>query len=231
MSDSDQEDDLLRDLADVAKERAADEEAWEKLARGELSDEEAAALGADLPPEEAEAMRALYAPVDRLVKARIAREASEQVDGERKPRQARRWIAPTLGAISVAALVLLFAWPRDTLPDYAIELSEGAATQRGDDRAPSARYRSSDRLEILLRPATRVEGSVSVSVFDGDVPWNVPVEIAPSGAVRIVGAAGNLLGAPGVHQLTFFVGREVPVRLDEATDAEVLHARVTLEAE
>lgn len=230
MSDSDQEDDLLRELADVAKERAADDEAWEKLARGELSDEEAAALGADLPPEELETMRALYAPIDPLAKARIARDAAEQIVGEHKPRQARRWIAPTLGAIAVAALVLLFAWPRHSLPDYAIELSEGAATQRGD-RAPSARYRSSDRLEILLRPATRVEGSVSVAVFDGDAPWNVPVEIVPSGAVRIVGTAGDLLGAPGVHELTFFVGREVPVQVGEATNAEVFHARVTLEAE
>ena len=227
------EDDLLTALAEVSRDDPAqpdaalrDDDAWERLARSELTKEEEQALTEGLSPEEIAERRALYAPVDELVVARIARDAVQAVRPSAEPRGRRAVLL--LGGLAAAAAVLLILWPRaETLPGYSIEVSAGAAQHRGDEH-PRASFRPGDRLEIVLRPETEVNGEVAVVAFHQGEVWDQPFEVSPSGAVRLVGVAEDFFDRPGAHEITFVVGRpeELPATLEQADERFVMRAQL-----
>ena len=114
-------------------------------------------------------------------------------------RRSRRLLGPAF-VLALAAAAAWLLWPRGLLPAYTLALEGGDATARGGP-APDAAGRvvlaSGSRIEIVLRPATPVEGPVQAHLYmDGDppAPLEAAVEVAPSGAVRWSGTAGQLVG-------------------------------------
>ncbi|WP_437320214.1 hypothetical protein [Sorangium sp. So ce385] len=116
------------------------------------------------------------------------------------------------------------------VPDYAVAIAGGEAGQRsanGDAVAPDiARLGPGSRLEIALRPATRVEGPVAVRAFliagDKALPWDVRAEVSPQGAARIAGDTAALFrGVPeGDWEIAIAIGRPeaLPDRPAELAD-------------
>ncbi|WP_437727636.1 hypothetical protein [Sorangium sp. So ce861] len=119
------------------------------------------------------------------------------------------------GATEPGALALLEA--PASVPDYAVSIAGGEAGQRsanGDAVAPDiARLGPGSRLEIALRPATRVEGPVAVRAFlsagDKALPWDVRAEVSAQGAARIAGDTEALFrGVPeGEWEIAIAIGR------------------------
>ncbi|WP_437756332.1 hypothetical protein [Sorangium sp. So ce1389] len=104
------------------------------------------------------------------------------------------------------------------VPPYAVAVSGGDQTMRAaPDAAPEDGQATSigpgSRLEITLRPATRVEGPLEVRAFlirDGEArPWDVKVELSSQGAARIAGDSEALFqGVPaGRFQIALAIGR------------------------
>ncbi|WP_044985888.1 hypothetical protein [Sorangium cellulosum] len=116
------------------------------------------------------------------------------------------------------------------VPDYAVSIAGGEAGQRsanGDAVAPgTARLGPGSRLEIALRPATRVEGPVAVRAFliagDKALPWDVRPEVSAQGAARIAGDTEALFrGVPeGEWEIAIAIGRPeaLPDRPAELAD-------------
>ena len=127
------------------------------------------------------------------------------------PRRVATYVVP----FAAAAGLLFFALQPTPSPFVDYTLSAGAGEQhlRGD--APSnvavPVYGPGSTLQLVLRPATRVDDEVEVRAFilQGDelAPWSPPLQTAPGGAVRLQGAADALLpGRTGELTLVFAVG-------------------------
>ncbi|WP_437730065.1 hypothetical protein [Sorangium sp. So ce1335] len=108
------------------------------------------------------------------------------------------------------------------VPVYAIAISGGEQALRSTNRNPGAEpapggeatsVGPESRLEITLRPATRVEGPLEVRAFlirDGGArPWDVKVELSSQGAARIAGDRKTLFrGVPAGHlEIALAIGR------------------------
>ncbi|MCU0681123.1 MAG: hypothetical protein MUF34_02465 [Polyangiaceae bacterium] len=141
-------------------------------------------------------------------------------------RRLLRTATPVAVALSAAAALLLVLRSPERpevatfadlapLPAYDLSVRGGLKQTRGVEE-PTAqrplRLAPSSELDLTLRPATRVEGPLALRTFvvqQGKVqPWAAPVEIAPTGALRVHGAAAKLLpGLEGVVELRLVVGR------------------------
>ncbi|WP_437623104.1 hypothetical protein [Sorangium sp. So ce1151] len=104
------------------------------------------------------------------------------------------------------------------VPAYTVAVSGGDQTLRSaPDAAPEEGQETSvgpgSRIEVALRPATRVEGPLEVRAFlirDGEArPWDVKVELSSQGAARIAGDREALFqGVPaGRYQVAIAIGR------------------------
>jgi len=190
------EDDLLRDLGKLARDRSAEErrrlgEEWDRLAAGELSPEEEAALAdrASRSPEGSEEAQAFEAfrPLGEDFQARLVGAIREQ--RQRETAAAAAGPAPPPSAATPSTLPLAFrprgrlrgpvAWgaglaaaaalagvlvtrPGPPLPAYAAELAGGVRPERGAAGAPPAIYTPGSRFELVLQPATAISGEVEV---------------------------------------------------------------------
>jgi hypothetical protein len=105
------------------------------------------------------------------------------------------WIAPV---VAVAAAVALGLWSRGRapapLPDYSLALlAGGAAGQRTLEPQANAeiRARAGGILDVVARPATRVDGPIDATAFlvhDGRAsPWTATIETTPEGSARVRG--------------------------------------------
>jgi hypothetical protein len=247
-------DELLRKLAQVAREesrRVEEEDAsWQKLARGELGERERAELES-LLLSDAEAARKweAYRPLDDAAKDRIAHRlgplasAGKTLAKSRAPgsRTRARWLVPsvvgvTLAAAAAAVLVLQRSRPNrllvaeNALPAYSLAVTGGDQPTRSASASasPEITVRVDSRLEILLRPATGVNGNVSVAGFIGQGgawrPWNPPVQISTEGSARVAGTAGELMGvAPGTWDIALAVGRPGTLPSEADVEAELSH--------
>ena len=137
----------------------------------------------------------------------VAEPAAPQRPRAAPPLRASRWQLISVGAtaLAVAAAAALVLWPRgggSVLGGYAITLSRGAQTVRGstEPARPVPVFLPETRLEIVLSPPTAIEGAVTARLYVRDANGTLEAlaarpEIAPTGAVRIAVAAGELLGA------------------------------------
>ncbi|WP_437790652.1 hypothetical protein [Sorangium sp. So ce693] len=151
----------------------------------------------------------------------------------RKPGRAPWRIAATaLAAAAAAVLVVRLSLegdkhhPRGLLDDpgavamlpvpaYAVTLAGGEVSERSASSAAgaTARLGPGSRLEITLRPATRVDGPVAVRAFliQGDTarPWDVHADLSEQGAARIEGDTETLFsGVPeGEWEIAIAIGR------------------------
>ena len=238
---------------DRDEELARLDERWDRLAAGDLSAAEETALRAlgvsePLARRAWEAFRPLGADFHQRVTGEVRRAAGAEAPpvaaaapapqarvlgrGRRWSRQATGWL--TAAAAAALILVVLRPGPQawSSLPAYDLQLAPGVQELRGapvpetagavPDFAPGSRF------ELVLRPERAVSGEVAARAFlarEGEppAPWHVPVEVAPSGAVRLSGVLGQDLDlAPGSWHLWLAVGRpgHLPAAEDLATAGE-----------
>ena len=131
-----------------------------------------------------------------------------------------------IGAIALAAGVLLFARPRgdaEALPPYVLEAS-GAATARGPETAPRGcvLHVGAGEFELVAKAERPVGTAIEAHVFLQQgvttVPWSGPTAtISEQGSVRLSASAQTLEGA---GELRLVVGRG----LDSAEALELARA-------
>ena len=228
---------FLDDLARVAREQdpTADPR-WDELAAGKLSPEQLRDLmqaqGTDAGPT-AEAFR----PLDDSVRARIADRLANIVEN-RKPEPSpanvismpqRKRAAMVVGLVSTLAaaaglLLFLSTRPRlDPVPGYSLMTVGGESSVRSEGPRGIPTLVPGSRLEVQLRPATRVTGPVVVrgALMRGDEVrlWTPPVQTDEAGAVRIAGTRETLFpGVPdGTWDVVLIVGRQGAMPSDEAS--------------
>jgi hypothetical protein len=167
----------------------------------------------------------------------LASSSSEHLRRRRHLGRGVRW-ATSITAIAAAA-ALWIVWARigsprlsEPLPPYEVALLAGGTQAErslpASDTTTAIRVRPGDMLDLLVRPATRVQGSIDARAFlvhDGTAsPWNADVETTPQGSVRLRGVLGEraqLASATGI--LAIVVARkgslpETPAEL--ATDVQ-----------
>jgi hypothetical protein len=145
-----------------------------------------------------------------------------------RPRRRGRVWAGLAGVAAAAAAVLVLTTRGDppALPDYRLAASAGEQTLRSAPaREGRARYATGSRVHLVASPADAVGGAIAVRVYvrhAGETRrLDVPVEVSPSGAVRLDAVAGETLPLPeGDGALVLLVR---PAGLD-AGDAALLDA-------
>ncbi|MDC0677001.1 hypothetical protein [Sorangium atrum] len=101
------------------------------------------------------------------------------------------------------------------VPAYAMTLAGGEVSERSASSGAdaTARLGPGSRLEITLRPATRVDGPVALRAFliQGETarPWDVHADLSEQGAARIEGDTEKLFsGVPeGEWEIAIAIGR------------------------
>lgn len=125
-------------------------------------------------------------------------------------RRAFRWGA---GLVAVAAAVGLVVWlpgSTPTLPEYAATIEGGTRVERSGSEVAPRVFRADERVELRLRPATEVTIPIHAAIFrvsanQSPERLTLPLEVAPSGAVRLSVRASELLPEEGDHELTVVV--------------------------
>lgn len=135
---------------------------------------------------------------------------------------------PILAPLAVAAAVLLFFVFRsgDAIPTYDVTLRAAADTRLSPAPGPASssepvRLHPSSTLEMVIRPAAKVDGAVGVRavvVRNGRAAaWNPAVEIGDGGAVRIRERVDTVVPEKsGVWELFVAIGR--PSALPSSAD-------------
>jgi hypothetical protein len=221
-------DEVLVRLADQVRADRADDERFERVARGEADPNEVDELErrARDNPEIAARLDGSR-PFDQAAIERMAlRVASERpkpsaVDAPVKPSAVvvpisiwRRRVLVAAGPLAVAAAALLFiagerSSPGLTLPEYSVTAA-GEQAMRGPSTGATRLHVSKAgardaRFELLVRPASAMPSKIAVFAFSfGEVgtepsPLEAKVEVSTEGAVRIVGASSALTGAREVR--------------------------------
>ena len=210
------------------------EETLARWARGELSEDEEAALirQAETDPD-LQALLPLYRPYSAGENELTVRRFSTSVAATAKREAPRPWVmrnAPALSMVAAAAVAAIALIPtagndRPTstidLPPYSVEV-EGAtaAVVRGDNKPAVSDATSSAEpwlldapVTLLLRPSIPVDEEIQAAVFVRNVApasaWvrrDVAIEVANSGAVEVSTQVRSLFLASGRFDLAIVVG-------------------------
>lgn len=229
----------MRDLVEAVRRRAEGrpdwlDDRWERLAAGTLPPDERAELE-ELAERSEEARRLweLCQPLPSEVRGRIVdliqgeapegsqpeTEGKAMEPGRRFPGGVWWWAPAAVTAVAVAAVIALWSGGAAApLPNYSVELAGGVRVQRSPDLPPPMPvFEAGTRLELTLRPRTRVEGQLEVRGFLAPAdrpdrfhlePW-LAREMAPGkGAVAIDGIVGeDVQLRPGEWELWLVVAR------------------------
>ncbi len=204
---------LLQAVGDAMREPDAwDDERWQQLSAGELSETEKTELlraaGAD-----AELAERAFAPLDAAELESLRRRFRRG----RRPGWRRRppWLLMALGSGAVAAAAMALVWivPEPaTLPAYQLEITGGEKRLR-DAGAPSATplaLAPDSYLVMRFRPERRVTGPVGVRGFlrgAASRRLELPVQVKATGTLVIEGRSRELFGAArGVARVVLYVG-------------------------
>lgn len=215
----------------LARHRPLSDDAHARFADAILgaSKEEATAKGA-IAKEEPNAKEAIAKEEPAAKEEPNAKEeaiAKDPPDAETKRGVLVR-LFPVLAPLAVAAAVLLFFVFRsgDALPAYDVTLRAAADTRLAPAPGPASptepvRLHPSSTLEMVIRPAAKVDGAVAVRavvVRNGRAAaWNPAVEIGDGGAVRIRERVDTVVPEKsGVWELVVAVGR--PSALPSSAD-------------
>lgn len=210
------DDALLRALGALAREREAEAEADDAWP----ADDEALR-----PLDEAEAAMLM----DAVLGAEVRAEPPPSPATLTPPRR-RGWVwAGVVGALAAALLLAIGLRGPDALPDYRLTAGAGEQTFRADPEAPAAdgraRYTTGSRVQLVARPASDVPDPVVARVYvrqgGQTTRLDPPVQVSPTGAVRLDAVAGETLPLPeGEGELILLV-RPTDLGTD---DAELLQA-------
>lgn len=209
------DDDLGRRIGEHLKAETKEIDArLERYARGELDDDERAALessGRD-DPHLAEAL-ALHAPLSDELRSRLAWQAMQSV---RTSKRRRRFAIATGAAAVLAAAAAFFLLFRGDLapplPEFAAVVEIGDLEWRGEPQGIPQSVAVDAPVTILLRPARSVSGDIEAALWvrsvGGVFRSPAAAEKSPDGAVRWVGTVDALArGQTGVMTFIAIVGR------------------------
>lgn len=207
----------LRELADVNRERQAEErsrldERWDRLSGGDLSPEEEAELRAlaetsEEAREAFEAFRPLgpefHAGVVKAIREQglVPRPLAEEVP---KPlpfqrRSATRWAGWSSLTAMAAVLLVMVLRPPAPLPGYSGNLAGGNQSFRGGESTTVGPFVPGTLLTFDATPDRPVKGAVEARGFAACGPDLIQLEkepaIAKSGNVRLQGEVGTEVGA------------------------------------
>ncbi|MBV1859662.1 MAG: hypothetical protein KUG77_14710 [Nannocystaceae bacterium] len=233
-------DDLLSQLGALQRDRDADQEEWEAVARGDVSTatlaEARVAAAAD--HEQVQQLAAVLEPnadLERWVEIGLTatRSGSDPTNTtESAPTPWRRpsvfgWGAAV--AVLAAALVLLWATPPAPSPDaelpaYTLMVrNETIRSQRGHP-TPEAVYRPSSTTEWVIRPDHATDLAREISILarsEGAAPQLLfppkhATHITDDGVVQLRGSFGSLVPLqPGRWELQMIVGSRRPADIAE----------------
>jgi len=118
------------------------------------------------------------------------------------------------------------------LPAYELVARGGVKHTRGPSEPPAAgplRLVPGSEIDLTLRPSTRVEGPLAVRAFVVQEattrPWAAPVDVAPTGAMRLHGPVDKLFaGFEGALELRLVVGRAEALGSVDAAQKKALGA-------
>jgi hypothetical protein len=221
----------------MSRERDRLDERWDRLSAGTLTAEEEAELRASAAAsEEAREAWEAFRPLggefqDRIIQA-IQAERAAPLSSAKTPaakvlpfsRRAVRWSGWLAAAAAMAAVLLLTLRQPAALPGYGLELSGGNRQERSETSA--RRFVPGSPFQLVLRPEKAVEGEIEARFFlagRGELrTWAVPADIAPGGAVRVIGTLGREIAIPpGDWTVWAVVGRRGAL-----PDAATLRARL-----
>jgi hypothetical protein len=144
-----------------------------------------------------------------------------------RPRR-RRPPGSALGALVALAAALWLLWPSPRLPPYTLTIEGGDSALRsagGEGQGGAGRpiaVTAGSHLELVLRPATPIDGAVEARLYLVASPGAPPIvtgrsaEVAPGGSVRWRGAVRDLVGErTGEVELLLVVSRD-PAHPDAA---------------
>lgn len=167
-------------------------ELWHRVARGELSADEAARQLLDERPDaseeergEIERARQVFAPPTEerrqaQLEALLARRAALDDDEGRavvvpmRPHRTRRWVVGLLAAAAAAVLAVVIVPPRTQQGEpfsqhYEIELDHAVARVRGTEPRPEVpTFLVDGKIGIRLVPEEAVEGAIGVVAYAWD---------------------------------------------------------------
>ncbi|MFN3200655.1 MAG: hypothetical protein ACE366_19810 [Bradymonadia bacterium] len=120
-----------------------------------------------------------------------------QLSAHRRP----RWVwGAGIGSLAAAAALAFFMMKPNVvpMPGYGIEVAMGQSDFRGDEpQAKVTRLTPNTRLDVTLRPESKVDAPVAVRAFlksgDSVVRWNPPVKVLENGVVQLTGRTGDLM--------------------------------------
>lgn len=220
------EEDIVGRTFALAREEAADDGAWEAVARGDASPEVRAELERRAAADaEVAAILEASAPLGddaaERIAARIERDRPEEAEvvplaavkaraaqarsGATIARRAAVLVAPL--ALAAALVLYVTAGPGGgaALPEYTVAAAGEQAMRGPSEAAAVLRLGASPdaRFEIVARPATAAADPVVAYAFamgEGEPsPVEARIDVAQGGAVRVAGAARALAGAREVR--------------------------------
>ncbi len=223
--DPDAGDDLLASLGAVAR---AQDEALDALPEDD---------DALRPPDAAEAdamFEAAFAAMGRAEEADdedapaplpFARPAAPPSPAPAPPRRRPlSWAAGAVAALAAAVVVAVLTLGDPTaLPTYTLSAGAGDQTMRADpvlEAGERAAYGPGARLQLVARPAADVPGAVVARLYvrqgEVDTPVEAPLQVSPSGAVRLDAVVGDTLTLPEGDAALVLLVRPADLDLDDA---------------
>jgi hypothetical protein len=122
------------------------------------------------------------------------------------------WVAPVLALAAAVLIFLAMPAPGPGLPSYQWDVTGGDQVVRGSNTVVEGlrRLTPGSALEVAARPQERVDAVVAATAFvrqaDGVLVRSaVSAEVAPSGAVRWIGHAGEDVLQPGSSEVVIVV--------------------------
>jgi hypothetical protein len=159
-------------------------------------------------------------------------------------RRHRRWsLAVAVPAAAAVFALAIFSRPEPSFPSYSIALAGGWSPTRAAPGEEAASWTPTAPFALTLKPATPVGLEGERPAFRGFLrvnqavqPWRVAHEVSTSGAIKIQGTAGDLLGTePGPRELILWVGREAdaPAELpgEGATSGQIFRVSLVMQAD
>jgi hypothetical protein len=215
------EDKLMKKLGQVQRQEASEaglDDRLERLAQGRLTEAERQELEtlALQNPELARAVEA-FRPLGDEFHEQTTERLAETLGFRPEKKRARRsiWFFLPVPAALAAAVLVLFLFmggEPQPLPAFHFEVTGGVRAFRGLQPPEPLKLVPGSTLQIQLRPAKAVEGEIAVSTLlareEEVIPLSIPVDQAPSGAVRLRGVVGeDIRFMPGSFNLVVMLAR------------------------
>lgn len=141
-----------------------------------------------------------------------------------RPRRGLTWAAGAVAALAAAVILAVVSLGGPTsLPAYTLTAGAGDQTMRADpviEAGARAAYGPGARVLLVARPAADITGAVVARVYlrqgNTDTLVDAPLQVSPSGAVRLDAVVGDTLTLPEGEGALVLLVRPADLDLDDA---------------